>query len=241
LSGTCTKPVTPASPSFADPTCAGVSGSYTIPSSTGVDYLVEGKPASAGTYPIAAGSTVTVTAAARPGYRLEGTAEWSHATTPAAGCTTTVTAGAPTFTVGTCEAPGGSYRIPATVGVDYLVNGKKTAAGTHQVAAGMKVAVTAAVRPGYVLTGVSSWTHTVTTPDNCNNPPVPSTTPTVPSVVNSPASHSTALAPVASIGAAPSLANTGAAPDLAAWIGIVLAAAGVALCLAAGRHRHAGR
>lgn len=52
---------------------------YTVPSTTGVSYTVNGKSVTAGTYKATAGSTVTIAATANTGYTLEGTTSWSQA------------------------------------------------------------------------------------------------------------------------------------------------------------------
>jgi hypothetical protein len=74
--------------SFTDDSCVNGSprgATYTVPTSTGVNYTANGKTVSAGTHKASAGSTVTIVATAKPGYTLEGTTTWSHAfgSTPA--------------------------------------------------------------------------------------------------------------------------------------------------------------
>ena len=81
--------VTPVAPTFSDDVCANflaTGASYTIPSTTGVDYVVNGAVAPAGTYNAADGATVTVTAQAQAGFSLTGTTTFTHtfAATPAA-------------------------------------------------------------------------------------------------------------------------------------------------------------
>lgn len=67
--------VTATAPTFTDePGTA--SDTYTIPTKTGVEYLVDGGIVAAGTYP--GTGTVTVTAQATTGYELQGTSSWSH-------------------------------------------------------------------------------------------------------------------------------------------------------------------
>jgi hypothetical protein len=68
--------------SFTDDKCVNNElrgATYTVPSTTGVSYTVNGKSVSGGTYKASAGSTVTIVATAKPGYTLQGTTSWSHA------------------------------------------------------------------------------------------------------------------------------------------------------------------
>ncbi|MEX5257851.1 InlB B-repeat-containing protein [Kocuria arenosa] len=131
---------------------------YTVPAKTGVEYTVGGAVKPAGTYP--ARGTVTVIAQAKPGYGLSGTVRiFSHAfkTTPHQ-----VAPAAVSFTDedGTAKD---TYTIPATEGVDYLVNGQVKAAGTYPGAG--TVEVTARAKTDYVLeVGVAtSWKTTFKT------------------------------------------------------------------------------
>ncbi|MBC7943592.1 hypothetical protein H7X68_03795 [Candidatus Saccharibacteria bacterium] len=67
--------VTPAAPTFVDK--AGTKDdTYTVPSTVGVKYTVNGVVVAAGTYP--AKGTVTVTAKAKPGFVVKGASSWSH-------------------------------------------------------------------------------------------------------------------------------------------------------------------
>ncbi|WP_461174156.1 FG-GAP-like repeat-containing protein [Arthrobacter sp. Z1-9] len=125
---------------------------YTIPVTDGVEYQIDGKTIAAGTYP--GTGTITVTAKAKADYVLTGTIEWAttfkatpHQVTPAPVVFTDQD--------GTAED---TYIIPATEGVDYLVNRSVVAAGTH-VATGT-ITVTAKAKTDYVLTGTTEWTVT---------------------------------------------------------------------------------
>jgi hypothetical protein len=79
----CDTPVEAAPVTFVDPTCSEnnqyvIPGQYTIPTSTGIDYQIDGTTVAAGTYNAAAGTTVTVTAVAQSGYKIdEGKTVWS--------------------------------------------------------------------------------------------------------------------------------------------------------------------
>jgi hypothetical protein len=82
-------PVAPAVATFAD-VCATINDTYTIPSTMGVTYRVNGVVTAAGTYP--ATGTVTVVAEAQAGFKLTGTTSWSHTFTNEA-CAVTPPAG----------------------------------------------------------------------------------------------------------------------------------------------------
>ena len=73
---------------------------------------------------------------------------------------TPVTATAPTFNDASGTASD-TYTIPTKVGVEYLVGGTVTAAGTYPGAGA--VTITAQATSGYTLTGTSSWSHTFST------------------------------------------------------------------------------
>ncbi|MCU1655376.1 MAG: hypothetical protein JWO57_32, partial [Pseudonocardiales bacterium] len=113
-----TQQVTPAAPTFTDNVCAatGPAGaSYTIPSMTGVDYLVNGgpTPATAGTHPAPDGSTLTITAQPQAGYVLTGATSWTHIYPATPSCPQTITF---TTTPPTNAVVGGTYTVAATGG-----------------------------------------------------------------------------------------------------------------------------
>ena len=72
-----TTSVTATAPTFTDPD-GHTSDSYTIPSKTGVAYVIDGEVASAGTHPATDLGDLRVDAVANVGYRLTGTTTWSH-------------------------------------------------------------------------------------------------------------------------------------------------------------------
>ncbi len=73
-------PVTATAPTFDD-----TADTYTIPAVEGVQYLVDGVAATAGTVSVGdVDATITVTAEAMEGYVLEGTASWTLTFTAAA-------------------------------------------------------------------------------------------------------------------------------------------------------------
>lgn len=66
-------PVTATAPTFDD-----TADTYTIPATAGVQYLVDGVAATAGTVSVGdVDATIVVTAEATEGYVLEGTASWT--------------------------------------------------------------------------------------------------------------------------------------------------------------------
>jgi len=142
--------VTAAAVTFSDP-YGSASDTYTVPSTTGVDYQVGGVTVPAGTYP--GTGEVTVTAVAQAGYALSGTSTWSHTFTDVQ----PATAEEPTRVddYGTADD---TYTVPGTPGVRYQVGGADVAAGTYPHTAGTDLVVTAVAADGYELTGPSSWT-----------------------------------------------------------------------------------
>jgi hypothetical protein len=97
---------------------------------------------------------------------------------------TGTTAAAATFTDATCAAATGSYTIPASTTANYFVaiNGAAAvaaAAGTVSEPAGTAIVVTAHAKSGFVLTGTTTWTHTIAAATGCNSSPPPITAPPV--------------------------------------------------------------
>lgn len=80
-----TPPVTPSAPTGTDLTCDD-DGFYTIPSTTGVTYKVNGTVTAAGTYPVITAGSITVTAEVVDGYTLTGTTSWTLAFTEPDDC-----------------------------------------------------------------------------------------------------------------------------------------------------------
>jgi hypothetical protein len=77
----CTVPATVTKPGFTARHCTGGTvqgGTYTIPSTTGVIYVVNGKQTPAGTYPAPPNSTVTVVATPKSHYKLVGQTTWKQ-------------------------------------------------------------------------------------------------------------------------------------------------------------------
>ncbi len=119
----------------------------------------------------ASGWAVTVNAVATHGRRLGQTASSGWHIVDGTRATTTlavpsplscVQATAPSFAAGSCvngnlSAP--SATLAATHGVAYFADGQQLVPGTHPVAAGATVNIISQARPGYLLTGSSSFTH----------------------------------------------------------------------------------
>ena len=129
---------------------------YTVPAGEGVEYLVGEKVLAAGTYP--GSGSVTVTARAKTDHVLKAGAvtKWT-ATFKATPYEVVPAAVVFTDRDGTAQD---TYTIPATTGVDYLVEGKTVAAGTYPGAG--TVSVVARAQPDYVLKAgsISSWSAT---------------------------------------------------------------------------------
>jgi hypothetical protein len=155
-------PVTPTAPTNVDQ-CGTANDTYTIPTTTGVTYKVNGVTTAANTYP--GSGTVNITAEADSGYTLgNATASWSF-TFDSTACPITVTPTAPSH-VDVCSNSNDTYTIPTATGVTYKVNGVVTPAGTYYIWMNPGVtsyAVTAEPTGSpYVLTGPTSWAFNFT-------------------------------------------------------------------------------
>ncbi|MEG9247476.1 CAP domain-containing protein [Arthrobacter sp. Soc17.1.1.1] len=146
-------PVTTQAPVWDDAT-----GTYRIPSITGVDYFVNGTLMPPGEHH-SQWSPVNIEARAQAGYKVFGGMSWSHTFTQRP---TTATPGAVVFT-----DPDGTrddtYTVPATSGIEYLIGDRIIAAGTYPGTG--TVTVTARATTGYVLapSSVTEWTTTFKT------------------------------------------------------------------------------
>ncbi|MBA2767798.1 MAG: hypothetical protein H0U35_01445, partial [Sporichthyaceae bacterium] len=148
--------------------------SYTVPVTEGVVYRV-GSTVVSGTVQAVAGTTVTVVAQATEGYQLEGPANFTLVFTANPACEKPVTppkasAVSPVFVDSVC-LPGilgssrlASYTVASTVGVDYFLGDVKLAAGKVEVADGAAVTITAKAQSGFILEGVTTFTHTFPVP-----------------------------------------------------------------------------
>ena len=138
-----------------EPTADLEAGTYTVPSSPGVEYYVDGMPAQAGTHPGA--GTIVVSALPTGEDPINGATQWSF-TFPAASLDA-VTATAPVFT--DLETGGGTVHIPTVPGVDYTIDDEPAGAGTHQATG--SVVVRALPEEGFVVEGVTAWSKTFLT------------------------------------------------------------------------------
>jgi hypothetical protein len=170
-------PVTPAVPTHIESTECDVLDSYTIPSTTGVTYKVNGVTKAAGTYDLPAGVEVDVTAEADDGYFIADGAEtsWSFTGSEVQACSTTRTPTAPTHTVNEACAVVDTYTIPSMTGVVYKVNDVVTAAGTHDLPAGTTVVITAEAGEGFEIAegATTSWSFTGSDVPECGRPVTP--------------------------------------------------------------------
>ncbi|HEY7048330.1 MAG TPA: hypothetical protein VH373_14020 [Jatrophihabitantaceae bacterium] len=152
-------------PTVTQPSCTSANGNYTVPTTEGVTYFVNGTETKAGTYPAKAGSTVKITAFGSNGQALPGTTSWTFTIKAAP---TDCNAHVPTFVNNTCTSSG-HYTIPdSTAG--YTVNGVSVTPGTHSATAGTTVTIRAIARPGHPLVGTTSWTHTFPSLSTCIAP-----------------------------------------------------------------------
>lgn len=223
--------VTATAPTATAPTCY-ADGTLTVPADTeSISYASQPSGTGPGDY--------TVTATATQGYVIDGTSSWDITVLPmltGAVCLTTVTPVAPTVAPSAiCEVQG-TYTIPATTGITYLLDGKVVAAGTHGgPASGL---VTATANEGYTLSD-ASWKYqlTVAAPELCPaavvEPPTGTTTPTEvtpPAETVTPAETPAAAEPTAA------LPKTGASTSALAAAGALALLLGLAL-LAGGTRR----
>ena len=193
FSGTCTTTVTPVEPTIAQSICNGPGDpstpKYTIPSTTGVSYLVDGSAKDAGMYALAQGASVTVTATAQTGYALTGKTSWTL-TADAKDCISHVTAPPAVFADEKCEnlsSVAGTLVVTAKAGITYSVspasaivqlgsssNGSAALpAGSYTVTPGVSVTVTAAASAGYALDGPATFAHTYPKALDCTDHVVP--------------------------------------------------------------------
>lgn len=154
----CLTPVVPAEVVFVDPTCE-TDGYFTIPTTIGVDYQIDGITQEAGEYPAYDGDSVIVTAIAQEGYILSGTTVWPYEFSIDADCRTRVEVEPIIFVDPTCGLAG-SYTIPQTTGVDYTIDGLIVEAGTYEAFDGDSVTIVPVAQKDYVLVGEpesSTW------------------------------------------------------------------------------------
>jgi hypothetical protein len=175
---TCTTSVSAVAPDFTNDACgenyAANGASFTIPTTTGVSYKIDGKMVKAGTYSAPDGLTVTVTAVAGWGYTLTGDSAFTHTFGDQPTCTEATDVARPTFADDSCTSTAGAtYTIPSSTGVNFVVGESTVAAGTYSATDGSTMTITAVAAPGYTLTGDTTFTHTFAAKPICTTAVVP--------------------------------------------------------------------
>lgn len=149
----CPVSVTPTAPTKID-LCGKANDTYTIPSTTGVTYKVNGNTKAAGTYQT--NGDVVITAHANPGYVLTGTISWNFDFNQH-DCPVTAT---PPTKVELCGTVNDTYTIPTTEHVKYYklvwLIPIELSAGTYQ-SNGNDVTIIAFADSGYDLKGQHVW------------------------------------------------------------------------------------
>lgn len=174
-------------------------GSFTIPATTGVEYLVNGGPVTAGTYSEPLTGTIAARSADETRYQLsnpEFSLEFDLRVPESCDDEEdprSVTASASFVAAVACTA--GSYTIPDTEGVEYLVNGSEVTPGTYTTPLAGSITAKSADADEYVLANPEYELHfdlgTAGTDCGDNNPPdggdppvvVPPVKPTKPAAV----------------------------------------------------------
>lgn len=154
----CDRPVIAAAPTRTTETCGTANDFYTIPTTTGITYYVDGQPVIAGTY--SGAGTVVVTAVANAGYVIDGTATWTFEFSDAP-CSITVPVISRPASVDVCGKKNDTISIPTIEGVKFYV-GNKEVSGV--VKASGDVTVRAEVLPGYQFApeSITSWEYRFT-------------------------------------------------------------------------------
>jgi hypothetical protein len=171
----CGNHVTAVAPIVTDQSCSGpgshTDGSITITAVTGIDYQIDGVPASPGTITEAPG-TYTVTATPQAGFTIDGPTSFTVTIHAAGDCVSHVSAIAPVVTSQVCTGPGthtdGSITLTAVTGIDYQIDGVSVPAGTYTEAPGTYT-VTATPEAGYTIDGQTSFTVTVASAGDCSS------------------------------------------------------------------------
>jgi hypothetical protein len=200
-SGDCLVDVTTTAPSFAPAVCTAPGshsqGKFTIPAVPGVQYRVDIDGAGfndigAGSYPVALGTVVTITAVPLFGYTLLGATSWDPYSFASPGeCLVEVVTADPTFADSVCRAAGDPTEATYTiVGADHItywvsIDGHTevlTPGGTYVIASGSTVDIRAVADPGYVIdqSDAGPWAHSYAPADDC----IVEVTPTPPSAAD---------------------------------------------------------
>lgn len=189
LSGTCAITATPAEPTIAQTSCTGPGqtkdAQYTIPTTTGVNYLVGGSVVPAGQYDLTPGASVTITAQAKPGYTVAGSPSWTLAAN-VVDCVDKITVPPAVFTNEKCVdrfSVAGTLVLAPTTGITYSVSPASAIielsssstgsaalpAGAYTVRPGSAVTITATAATGYAIEGTSVFTHTYPAALDCTD------------------------------------------------------------------------
>jgi hypothetical protein len=180
----CVSPIsaTPVTPTFTDAVCTesdtSTTPSYTIPTTTGVQYQVSSDNSNfmnvdSGLHAVVVGSKIWVKPVAKDGYVLSSSATFGpHTFSAAEGCFSPPTLGLLTpkasSTPITCNTAG-SYTLVNDEGLIWLVDGVEKPAGTYDVSQASTVRVIATTDPtkaGLEAGAQTEWTFTFTMP-NC--------------------------------------------------------------------------
>ncbi len=171
--GACLTNAQPASVTFTEAVCTGPGthgqASYAIPTTTGVDYEIDGAVVAAGVHYVAPGTSVTVTAVAQANYTLTGTTSWSYGFAAAGECLVPVTVTPATMVDNSCTTTA-SLTLPNITGVVWTVNGGTASAGTYPMNAGGPNTVVASAAAGYALTAPYSESFTFAPAVSCVTP-----------------------------------------------------------------------
>jgi hypothetical protein len=177
--------VTPGDPLVTPQTCvAGVitSGSIWVDLNADLEYTITGpgglviSPVVDATNPVPAGK-YTVTVVAINGATLSGDSSWDLEVLASAGnCTVITPPKALPFSNLACNANGvglinGSFTLPKTDGIQWLVDGVKSAPGTFTVTSAQVLKVTAEPASnawGFAPGATTAWTLNFTTPLDCD-------------------------------------------------------------------------
>ena len=132
------------------PTSVATTGSYTVPTTAGVTYLVNGTTKAAGTYS-SGYSKVTISAVAKAGFTLSGTTSW----------TLDLTKKSATATAPSVNHAAKTITIPRVTGVAYSIDGTPKAAGTHK--ATTNTTVTAKASAANYVVAAKTWKYDLRT------------------------------------------------------------------------------
>ncbi|MDZ7677501.1 MAG: hypothetical protein U5K29_03000 [Acidimicrobiales bacterium] len=156
LDGDCKQETAPVEPTVTPSQQCGVEGTFEIPDTEGVQYLLDGDPIEAGIYD--GPESGTLTAEAEAGYELTNS-QWSFPVVlPAAiDCTEATPVDPQVSDAPRCDLPG-QVHILSSQGVTYLLDGEPIEAGTHD--GPISGTLTAVADEGFVLED-ESWSYEI--------------------------------------------------------------------------------